>query len=87
MSYGYLEYDFRYTVEGATLTLLNGSVLATTENRHIADPYCGLPDTQVATVARNIFAADDFQPIDIDELRDSTRTLWVYDPECRRPRS
>jgi hypothetical protein len=83
--YTYAEYDYWYTLDGATLTLLNGGVLATTESRHIAYPSCGLPDTLVVTVARNILAADDFQPIDIAELRDSTRTLWVYDASADVP--
>lgn len=78
--YGAVEYPFWYTLQGATLTLLNAGVLATTETRQIDNPGCELPATQVVTVARNILDADDFQAIDVEELRDSTRTLWVYDP-------
>jgi hypothetical protein len=83
--YGVVEYPFWYTLEGATLTLLHGGVLATTETRLFANPGCGVPDTKVVTVARNIFENDDFQAIDIEELRGSTRTLWVYDETVEDP--
>lgn len=73
---GYPEF---YNVAGAKLTLLSGGVLATTETRQITSRDCGpYPVTEVVTIARTVLNADDFLPIDIAELRDSTRTLWVY---------
>jgi hypothetical protein len=80
--YGYAQYAVYYGVTGAKLALLNARVLATSETRNIASRDCGTgADTEVVTTARTILDAEDVQTIDIADLRDSTRTLWVYDAD------
>ncbi|GFE91610.1 carboxypeptidase-like regulatory domain-containing protein [Steroidobacter agaridevorans] len=79
-NYGYADYPIDYDVAGARLTLLNERVLAITETRQIRDRACSpVPATEVVTVARTLQKTEDFQTIDAAELRDSIRTLWIYD--------
>ncbi|WP_116809261.1 hypothetical protein [Steroidobacter cummioxidans] len=80
--YAVAGYPIVYNVDGAKLTLLSKNLLTVTETRHITHRDCGPgPDTEIVTVARTILDADDFQVLDIAELRNSTRALWVYDSD------
>jgi hypothetical protein len=81
-SYGYAvqELDVDYTIHGATLRQLSDRMLAITEDRQITYRECGPSGvTERVTVARTIVDSSNTQSIDVAELRDTTRTLWVYD--------
>ncbi|WP_129644380.1 carboxypeptidase-like regulatory domain-containing protein [Peristeroidobacter agariperforans] len=79
------EYEVAYSTPGVKLTLLNKDLLAITESRHVVARGCGTigPQPEIVTEARTILDDQDFLPFDIAELRDSTRTLWIYnrDPD------
>lgn len=79
------EYEVGYSTPGVKLTLLNKHLLAITESRHVVGRGCGTigPQPEIVTEARTILDDQNFLPFDIAELRDSTRTLWIYnrDPD------
>jgi hypothetical protein len=69
-----------YTISGATLRQLSDRMLAVTEDRLITYRECGPSGTsEPITVAYTIIDSSNTQSIDVAELRDTTRTLWVYD--------
>lgn len=78
--YGVQELAVFYNIAGATLRQLSDRMLAVTENRDITDRDCGTTGViQPVTVVRTILDASNTESIVAAELRDSTRTLWVYD--------
>ncbi|MFC4307567.1 carboxypeptidase-like regulatory domain-containing protein [Steroidobacter flavus] len=82
IGYGYTvqELPLRYNVAGATLRQLSDHILTVTEDREITARDCGpVGETETVTVARTIIDASNTQSIEPSDLRDSTRTLWVYD--------
>jgi hypothetical protein len=78
--YAVQELEVDYTINGATLRQLSDRILAVTEDRLITYRECGPSGaTEPVTVARTIIDSSNTQSIDLAELRDTTRTLWVYD--------
>jgi hypothetical protein len=78
--YGVQELNVDYTLTGATLRQLSDRILAVTEDRLITYRDCGPTGaSESVTVARTLIDASNTQSIDAVELRDTTRTLWVYD--------
>ncbi len=88
LGYGYapLGLPVDYRIEGVTLRQLSDRMLAVTEDRVVTYRECGGPTgAESVTVARTLIDASNSQSIDPAGLRDSTRTLWVYDAYSEPP--
>lgn len=79
--YGVQDLLVFYTINQATLRQLTDRILAVTETRNVTYRDCNRPTgtAEPVTVARTLIDASNTQTVTPTELRDTTRTLWVYD--------
>ncbi len=76
------QYRATYTNAGVELTFLSSNSVAITQTSNIQydDGACSsLNGPQTSTVARTVLSMDNFQVIDVEELKGNAQTIYVWD--------
>jgi hypothetical protein len=76
------QYQGVYESAGATITFLSDRSVAITTTSDVTYQACPTLDGEkTSTAARTILAMDNFQAIDVEELRDQAQTIYVWDAD------
>jgi hypothetical protein len=73
--------ESHYVTAAVKVTLLSARQVAITSTSDVTHPTCpSLDGERTSTVARTILTMDNFQLIDVEELKGNAQTIYVWDP-------